>query len=65
MTVSGSAYAAGLAVEDGKTVDELSDYWQVGCDFSSNMEAKTADVVYARWSEAVDWSLDGACDGGA
>ncbi|GAB3686159.1 glycerol kinase GlpK [Salinarchaeum chitinilyticum] len=63
-TALGSAYAAGLAVGYWDTVDSLRDNWQVDREFAAEMDASTADRMYARWEDAVERSLDWAQDGG-
>jgi len=57
-TALGSAYAAGLAVGYWDTVDELRSNWQVDRQFTPEMSNREADAKHARWSDAVDRSLD-------
>jgi glycerol kinase len=63
-TALGSAYAAGLAVGYWDDLEELRNNWQVDREFTPEMDSDTADVMYDRWGDAVERSLDWAREGG-
>ena len=57
-TALGAAYAAGLAVGDWDTVEQLRSNWRVDREFEAELRASEADELYRRWGEAVERSLD-------
>src|SRR5690625_4238493 len=52
-TALGAAYLAGLGCELYKSIDELSDLWQVGKRFEPKMPHAQAQAHMQRWERAV------------
>ena len=61
-TALGAAYAAGLAVGYWESTDDLRENWRVEQSFDPALAPEAADRKHARWSEAVERSLDWAHD---
>ena len=59
-TALGAAYAAGLAVGYWNDLDELRANWQIDRTFAPEIDQRTADRRYSRWSDAVERSRDWA-----
>ena len=59
-TALGAAYAAGLAVGYWESTDTLRENWEAERTFVPELASDAADRKHARWSEAVERSLDWA-----
>ncbi len=59
-TCLGAAYAAGLAVGFWPDLETLREQWQAAGTWQSTMDTTERDAGYARWSKAVQRSLDWA-----
>jgi glycerol kinase len=57
-TALGAAYAAGLAVDYFRDLDELRSNWAVEQTWKPNMEKKTREEMYRYWQRAVAKSTD-------
>ncbi|MFH1836616.1 MAG: glycerol kinase GlpK [Candidatus Omnitrophota bacterium] len=57
LTSLGAAYLAGLAVGYWKNTEEIKKCWRKDRTFKPKMSRKTADILYAGWTEAVGRTL--------
>ena len=57
-TALGAAYAAGLAVEFWKDLDDLAKNWQADNIWTPSMKEKTRQAEYSKWKKAVERCKD-------
>jgi glycerol kinase len=57
-TALGAAFAAGIAADFFKSLDELRATWKVDRRWNSNMESTQREKLYSRWKKAVTRSMD-------
>ncbi|HPG91962.1 MAG TPA: glycerol kinase GlpK [Clostridia bacterium] len=59
-TVLGAVFLCGLGLGVWKNLDEISNKWQIGKDFSPLMQTEKAEKLYTDWKRAVLRCLDWA-----
>jgi glycerol kinase len=57
-TALGAAYAAGLATDFWKDLDEIKHQWALDRRWQPQMPASQRKLLYARWQKAVQRSFD-------